>query len=68
MSRVNIEVTPNNQSSTISYRNGQPVIQFLIGEQQRFLLGNSVRLCGDISFFTSEGIKVTTLLHYQQVK
>ena len=54
MSRVNIEVTPNNQSSTISYRNGQPVIQFLIGEQQRFLLGNSVRLCGDISFFTAD--------------
>ena len=48
MSQSNIEVVPSNVTSTgkISYRNGNPVIQFIIGEQDRLLMGNSVRFCG----------------------
>ena len=47
-SQSNIEVVPSNVTSTgkISYRNGNPVIQFIIGEQDRLLMGNSVRFCG----------------------
>ena len=47
-SNHNIEVVPSNVTSTgkISYRNGNPVIQFIIGEQDRLLMGNSVRFCG----------------------
>jgi len=44
----NVEIQPSNVTAngSISYRNGQPVIQFILGEQDRLLLGNSVRLCG----------------------
>jgi hypothetical protein len=44
----NIEVVPSNVQSNgqISYRNGNPVISFIIGEQDRLLMGNSVRFCG----------------------
>tara|TARA_R110000765_G_scaffold383657_1_gene475059 strand:+ start:1455 stop:2783 length:1329 start_codon:yes stop_codon:yes gene_type:complete len=47
-SNHNIEVVPSNVTSngTISYRNGNPVIQFIIGEQDRLLMGNSVRFTG----------------------
>ena len=49
MSRVNLEIVPSNITSdgTLSYRNGQPTIQFIIGEQERLLIGNSVRLTGN---------------------
>jgi hypothetical protein len=48
MSRVNLEIVPSNITSDgkLSYRNGQPTIQFVIGEQERMLIGQSVRLCG----------------------
>ena len=47
-SMSNIEVVASNVTSngSISYRNGNPVISFLIGEQDRLLMGNSVRFCG----------------------
>ena len=45
---VNLEIVPSNvaSSGTISYKNGNPIIQFIIGEQQRALLGRTVRLVG----------------------
>lgn len=48
-----IQIPPSNHSSTgtISYRDGNPVIDFIIGEQDRFLLGHSVRLVGNISIY-----------------
>jgi len=48
-----IQIPPSNHSSqgTISYRDGNPVISFIIGEQDRFLLGHSVRLVGNMSVY-----------------
>jgi hypothetical protein len=48
MSKSNLEITPSNVLSNgkISFRNGNPVISFIIGEQDRMLIGKSVRLCG----------------------
>lgn len=48
MSKSNLEITPSNVLSNgkISFRNGNPVIQFVIGEQERMLIGKSVRFCG----------------------
>tara|TARA_R110002012_G_scaffold3501_2_gene16171 strand:+ start:5064 stop:6437 length:1374 start_codon:yes stop_codon:yes gene_type:complete len=45
---INLEIVPSNVASngTISYKNGNPIIQFIIGEQQRAILGRSVRLVG----------------------
>ena len=50
MSRVNLEIVPSNITSdgTLSYRNGQPTIQFIIGEQDRMLIGQSIRLTGKL--------------------
>ena len=43
-----LEITPANTLSNgiISFKGGSPVIQFIIGEQDRLLIGKSVRLCG----------------------
>ncbi len=48
-----IQIPPSNHSSTgtISYRDGNPVINFVIGEQDRFLLGHSLRLVGNIAVY-----------------
>lgn len=48
-----IQLFPSNQPSngTISYRDGNPVISFILGEQDRYLIGSSVRLCGNISIY-----------------
>lgn len=44
-----IEIVSSNTTSDgkLSFHNGQPVIQFIIGEQERYLLGQSVRLVGN---------------------
>ncbi len=44
----NIEIVPSNvpANGSISFKDGNPVIQFIIGEQDRLLLGNSVRFSG----------------------
>ena len=54
---VNLHITPSNvlSSGKISYKSGNPVIQFIIGEQDRLLLGNSIRLVGKINFWTADG-------------
>jgi len=48
-----IQIPPSNHSSTgtISYRDGNPVVSFIIGEQDRFLLGHSLRFVGNISIY-----------------
>lgn len=59
-SRQNLEIVPANHTSTgnISYVSGNPTIQFIIGEQDRLLVGQSVRLCGELQVFfdTSDNI------------
>jgi len=48
MSQVNLEISPANVASNgkISYKSGNPVLQFIIGEQDRLLMGQSIRLTG----------------------
>ena len=54
MSNQHLEIVPSNITSDgkLSFKNGQPVIQFIIGEQQRYLLGQSVRLVGNFSVYS----------------
>ena len=49
---VYMDIQPSNVVSTgkVSYRNGNPVIQFIIGENDVHLFGSSVRFCGNIQF------------------
>lgn len=52
-----IEIVPSNVTSDgkLSFKNGQPVIQFIIGEQDRYLLGDTVRLVGEFSVLNGVG-------------
>lgn len=50
-SRSFLTISPSNQNATISYRSGNPVINFTIGEQNRYLLGHSVRFTGNLSVY-----------------
>ena len=49
---VYMDIQPSNVVSTgkVSYRNGNPVIQFIIGENDLHLMGSTVRFCGNIQF------------------
>ena len=51
----NLEIVPSNVTAngSISYRNGNPVIQFIIGEQDAMLLGNTLRFTGQLRAFLS---------------
>ena len=53
---VNLHITPSNvlPSGKISFKSGNPVVQFIVGEQDRLLLGNSVRLVGKCEFFKND--------------
>jgi hypothetical protein len=44
--REYIDVVPSNGSGTASYKDGNPIINFIIGAQNRFLLGSTIRLNG----------------------
>lgn len=50
-----LQIFPSNITSNtrVSYKNGQPVISFSIGSQDRLLVPNSVRLCGNIAYYKS---------------
>ena len=50
MSSKYIEIVPTNVPSNgkISFKNGHPVIQFLMGATEHLLLGSSIRLTGDM--------------------
>lgn len=56
MSNQHLEITPSNVTSdgTLSFKNGQPVIQFIIGESERFILGDSIRFTGNFQVFLSQ--------------
>ena len=53
--REYIDVLPNNvnQSQSVSFRNGNPLVQFRIGPQERYLIGSTVRLNGRIRVLDS---------------
>lgn len=67
-SRQNLQVTPSNHTSTgkISYKDGNPLIQFIIGEQDRMLIGNSVRLVGKFNVFKADSTLATTPLRMSE--
>ena len=48
-----IQLAPSNHpsNSTISYRDGNPIINFILGEQDRYLIGSSVRVMGNIAIY-----------------
>jgi hypothetical protein len=51
-----LQIQPSNIISTgvVSFKNGNPVVQFIIGEQDKYLLGNSLRFTG--TFEVLEGV------------
>ena len=58
MSNQHLEITPSNITSTgkLSYKNGQPTIQLLIGAQERSIVPGSIRLCGEFTVMLNEPI------------
>ena len=58
MSNQHLEITPSNITSTgkLSYKNGQPTIQLLIGAQERSIVPGSIRLCGEFTVMLNETI------------
>ena len=61
-SNQHIEVVSSNTTSDgkLSFHNGQPVIQFIIGEQERYLLGQSLRLVGNFVVKASSSANAAT--------
>ena len=51
------EIVPSNITSdgTLSYANGQPTVQFLLGEQDRFIVPGSIRFVGEFNVFKKTG-------------
>lgn len=55
MSREYLDIRPSNltPNGIVSYKSGQPIIKFDIAEQDAFLYGNSVRICGKLKITTN---------------
>ena len=53
----NLEIVPSNIQSNgvVSYRDGNPIIQFIIGEQERSLIGRSIRFTGKFAVRNDSG-------------
>jgi hypothetical protein len=60
MSKEYIDVLPTNvnQAQAVSYRDGNPLVEFKIGAQQRYLLGSTIRLNGEICVFGADNVQV----------
>ena len=58
MSNQHLEIVPSNITSTgkLSYKNGQPTIQLLIGAQERSIVPGSIRLCGEFTVMLNNTI------------
>tara|TARA_R110002167_G_scaffold11857_3_gene51286 strand:+ start:920 stop:2251 length:1332 start_codon:yes stop_codon:yes gene_type:complete len=58
MSSRYIEIVPTNIPSTgkISFKNGHPIIQFVMGASDHLLLGSSIRLTGDFQCFLNRDV------------
>mgnify|MGYP003673620843 CR=1 FL=1 len=69
MSNRFIELVPTNVPSTgkISFKNGHPVIQFLIGASDFLLLGSSLRFCGDFKCFLRDGVAPSKAIRLDQL-
>ena len=53
--REYIDVVPSNGTGTASYKDGNPIVNFVIGAQERFLLGSTIRLNGKFTAYNSAG-------------
>ena len=72
-----LEIVPSNITSTgsLSYKNGQPTIQLLIGAQERYIVPGSIRLCGELTVkknntiipLASDGIRMNERLGVHSV-
>ena len=53
-----IDVLPTNvnQVQSVSYRNGNPLVEFKIGAQDRYLLGSTIRINGQLSVTKTGGV------------
>lgn len=51
------QIQPSNIVSTgvVSFKDGNPVLQFIIGEQDKYLIGSSLRFTGNIQFLEKDG-------------
>lgn len=56
-----IEISPSNQvpTSVMSYRNGNNIISWTLGASDMMLIPSSVRFCGKIKFFKSDGVEAS---------
>ena len=54
-SNTYLSISPSNHrnNQSISFRGGNPNVTFILGAQERFLLGHSVRLVGNLSVYKS---------------
>jgi hypothetical protein len=52
-SNTYLSISPSNHrnNQSISFRGGNPNVTFQLGAQERFLLGHSVRLVGNLSIY-----------------
>ncbi len=59
---VYMDIQPSNVVSTgkVSYKEGNPVIQFIIGENDLHLMGSSVRFCGNIAVYRDASKTIQT--------
>jgi hypothetical protein len=60
--REYIDVSPSNGTGTASYKDGNPIVNFVIGAQERFLLGSTIRLNGKFTAINSKGHDSTSNL------
>lgn len=60
MSKEYIDVLPTNvnQVQSVSYHDGNPLVEFKIGAQERYLLGSTIRLNGVLSVFKDGDVQV----------
>ena len=53
--REYIDVVPSNGTGTASYKDGNPIVNFVIGAQENSLLGSTIRLNGKFTAYNSKG-------------
>jgi len=67
-SKSYISIAPSNHpaNSKISYKDGNPVINFVIGEQERYLIGDSLRITGEITIYSAPDGDVGVPVQFEQ--
>lgn len=60
MSNRYLQILPQNSNASHSYRDGRPVIDFQISEQEATLLPRSIRLCGRFHAYEDSARTTTT--------